>query len=164
MHSPMFLLVNLAVGGSWPGSPDATTGFPANMQIDYVRAYASGPEENIINGGASNDTFNFNFNLADATVSFSGNQVIVDGPSGSHTVLTGVETFVFTDGTVNDNDGDPLVNDLFYYSHNHDVWNAHVDADQHYHESWLARRTRSKRVLFDLVLSLAQSGREEGGC
>ena len=44
--------------------------------------------------------------------------MIVDGPSGSHTVLTSVETFVFTDGTVNNNDGDPLVDDLFYYSHN----------------------------------------------
>ena len=89
--------------------------------------------EDVINGG--NDKFSFNFKLTDATVSFSGNHVIVDGPSGSHTVLTGVETFVFTDGTVNNNDGDPLVDDLFYYSHNHDVWNAHVDADQHYHQS-----------------------------
>ena len=60
--------------------------------------------------------------------------MIVDGPDGSHTVLTGFNTYVFTDGTVNENDGDPLVDDLFYYSHNHDVWNAHVDADQHYHQ------------------------------
>ena len=88
--------------------------------------------EDVINGG--NGKFSFNFKLTDASVSFSGDQVIVDGPRGSHTVLSGVDTFVFTDGTVNDNDGDPLVNDLFYYSHNHDVWNAHVDADQHYHQ------------------------------
>ena len=40
---------------------------------------------------------------------------------------------MFTDGTVDNNDGDPLVDDLFYYSQNHDVWNAHVDADAHYH-------------------------------
>ena len=40
---PMFLLVNLAVGGpgSWPGAPDATTRFPAEMRVDYVRAYAA---------------------------------------------------------------------------------------------------------------------------
>jgi Matrixin len=95
-----------------------------------------------------NDKFSFNFKLTDATVSFSGNHVIVDGPSGSHTVLTGVDTFVFTDGIVNENDGDPLVDDLFYYSHNHDVWNAHVDADQHYHQfGW--HEGRDPDALFD---------------
>lgn len=35
----MYLLVNLAVGGNWPGSPDATTQFPATMEVDYVRTY-----------------------------------------------------------------------------------------------------------------------------
>ena len=48
-------------------------------------------------------------------------------------MLGGFERFVFTDGTVDNDDGDRLVDDLFYYSHNHDVWNAHADADQHYH-------------------------------
>jgi len=33
---PNFLLLNLAVGGSWPGSPDTTTPFPATMAVDYV--------------------------------------------------------------------------------------------------------------------------------
>jgi beta-glucanase (GH16 family) len=33
------LLVNLAVGGNWPGSPDASTRFPQTMQVDYVRVY-----------------------------------------------------------------------------------------------------------------------------
>jgi beta-glucanase (GH16 family) len=37
---PFYLLLNLAVGGTWPGDPDATTEFPATMKIDYVRAYA----------------------------------------------------------------------------------------------------------------------------
>ncbi len=35
----MYLLLNLAVGGTWAGSPDATTVFPASYEIDYVRAY-----------------------------------------------------------------------------------------------------------------------------
>ena len=34
-----FILLNLAVGGQWPGSPDASTPFPAEMLIDYVRIY-----------------------------------------------------------------------------------------------------------------------------
>jgi beta-glucanase (GH16 family) len=36
---PYFLLLNLAVGGNWPGDPNADTVFPARMKVDYVRAY-----------------------------------------------------------------------------------------------------------------------------
>ena len=36
---PHFLLLNLAVGGNWPGSPDAATAFPAQYVIDYVATY-----------------------------------------------------------------------------------------------------------------------------
>jgi beta-glucanase (GH16 family) len=35
-----FLLLNLAVGGQWPGNPDATTKFPQRLVADYVRVYA----------------------------------------------------------------------------------------------------------------------------
>jgi beta-glucanase (GH16 family) len=37
---PFFILLNLAVGGQWPKSPDATTRFPQQMLVDYVRVYA----------------------------------------------------------------------------------------------------------------------------
>lgn len=37
---PFYLIVNLAVGGYWPGDPDASTSFPANFYIDYVRCYS----------------------------------------------------------------------------------------------------------------------------
>jgi beta-glucanase (GH16 family) len=36
---PFFILLNLAVGGKWPGDPDATTVFPQQMLVDYVRVY-----------------------------------------------------------------------------------------------------------------------------
>ena len=36
-----FLLLNVAVGGGWPGNPDATTQFPQTMLVDYVRVYKS---------------------------------------------------------------------------------------------------------------------------
>lgn len=36
---PFFLLLNLAVGGDWPGAPDATTVWPQQMTIDWVRVY-----------------------------------------------------------------------------------------------------------------------------
>ena len=38
-HRPVYLLLNLAVGGHWPGPPDARTHFPAAMRIDWIRAY-----------------------------------------------------------------------------------------------------------------------------
>ena len=36
---PFFILLNVAVGGHWPGSPDGTTRFPQKMFVDYVRVY-----------------------------------------------------------------------------------------------------------------------------
>ncbi|HXI72116.1 MAG TPA: family 16 glycosylhydrolase [Verrucomicrobiae bacterium] len=37
---PQFLLLNVAVGGNWPGNPDGTTVFPQQMLVDYVRVYS----------------------------------------------------------------------------------------------------------------------------
>ena len=36
---PFFMVLNVAVGGDWPGSPDSTTVFPQKMYIDYIRVY-----------------------------------------------------------------------------------------------------------------------------
>ena len=36
---PFFIILNLAVGGYWPGNPDETTVFPQQMLVDYVRVY-----------------------------------------------------------------------------------------------------------------------------
>ncbi len=36
----MYLIANLAVGGSWPGAPDGSTIFPNQLEIDYIRVYA----------------------------------------------------------------------------------------------------------------------------
>ena len=38
---PQFVILNLAVGGDWPGNPDATTAFPGEMMVDYVRIYTN---------------------------------------------------------------------------------------------------------------------------
>lgn len=42
-NKPMYLLANLAVGGDWPGAPDATTPFPSDMLIDYIRVWQRTP-------------------------------------------------------------------------------------------------------------------------
>lgn len=39
-HGRMFILIDFAVGGEWPGNPDASTPFPASFDVDYVRAWA----------------------------------------------------------------------------------------------------------------------------
>lgn len=38
-NRPFYIILNMAVGGNLPGSPDATTVFPQRMIVDYVRVY-----------------------------------------------------------------------------------------------------------------------------
>lgn len=38
-NAPFFFIFNVAVGGNWPGSPDANTTFPQRMVVDYVRVF-----------------------------------------------------------------------------------------------------------------------------
>jgi lipopolysaccharide export system protein LptA len=116
-------------------------------------SYNAAPGSSAIDGGYGTDQITFGFRLVDATVTYSGNTVVIDGPS-SHTVLTGFETFVFTDGTVHNDDGNVLVDDLFYYSQNHDVWNAHVDAEAHYNSvGW--HENRDPNAFFSTLIYLS---------
>ncbi|GAA0134014.1 hypothetical protein YSY43_08540 [Paenibacillus sp. YSY-4.3] len=50
-QKPFFILLNMAVGGNWPGSPNASTPFPSQMLVDYVRVYQAASSPNIVNGG-----------------------------------------------------------------------------------------------------------------
>lgn len=38
-HHPFFIILNVAVGGNWPGYPNRTTVFPQKMYVDWVRVY-----------------------------------------------------------------------------------------------------------------------------
>ncbi|HLH07447.1 MAG TPA: glycoside hydrolase family 16 protein [Terriglobales bacterium] len=42
-NNNFFLILNLAVGGDWPGPPDASTPSPSQMLVDYVRVYKAAP-------------------------------------------------------------------------------------------------------------------------
>jgi beta-glucanase (GH16 family) len=44
---PFFIILNVAVGGDWPGNPDATTVFPQQMLVDYVRVYQRTTPSNV---------------------------------------------------------------------------------------------------------------------
>jgi len=112
------------------------------------------PGQERIDAGLGIDTITFAFRLVDASVTYEGNKVIIDGPTGSHTVLTGFEVFTFADGTVHNDDGSPLIDDLFYYSRYHDVWNAHLDADAHYNSlGW--HEGRDPDAFFSTVVYLS---------
>ncbi len=38
-----YILLNVAVGGNWPGAPDDGTAFPVTMEVDWVRVYSGTP-------------------------------------------------------------------------------------------------------------------------
>ena len=38
-QNPFFIIVNLAIGGNWPGPPDGTTIFPQHLYVDWIRVY-----------------------------------------------------------------------------------------------------------------------------
>jgi len=40
---PFHILLNIAVGGNFPGAPDATSVFPSTMEVDYIRVYSGEP-------------------------------------------------------------------------------------------------------------------------
>jgi len=44
-HQTFFIILNLAVGGNWPGYPDPTTTFPQYLEVDYIRVYQDIPTD-----------------------------------------------------------------------------------------------------------------------
>ena len=42
-HKPFYLLLNVAVGGNWPGFSIDNNAFPQEMKVDYVRVYQDNP-------------------------------------------------------------------------------------------------------------------------
>jgi beta-glucanase (GH16 family) len=49
-HNEFFIIMNLAVGGNWPGYPNASTVFPQTMKVDYIRVYKDDFPQPIIDG------------------------------------------------------------------------------------------------------------------
>ena len=79
-----FMILNLAVGGAWPGSPDATTVFPANLEVDYVRVYQKIQDFSIVGATTTEPNVNVNYSLqnlpAGVTVNWSlSNGTIISG-------------------------------------------------------------------------------------
>lgn len=49
------LLLNLAVGGNWPGGPDEATPFPAEMEVDFVRVFDCPDSPDLLKGCETKD-------------------------------------------------------------------------------------------------------------
>ena len=64
---PYFVLVNLAVGGQFPGNPDATTVFPQTIAVDYVRVSVRATGDAGADADASEDAATIDAADADAT-------------------------------------------------------------------------------------------------
>lgn len=97
---PMYLLANLAIGGKFPGSPDATTPAINNYEIDYIRVYqdASGS----LYGGSNDDVLEKQLG---SIFGLAGNDIIkggignntLDGGDGNDTLI-GVNSTVAQPG------------------------------------------------------------------
>jgi len=76
------------------------------------------------------DTFDFAFSAAQ--VEFRGNTALLTAPDGTVHDVSGLGRLTFSDGAIVREDGSPLVDDLFYYARNPDVWASKIDPEAHY--------------------------------
>ena len=99
------MLLNVAVGGLWPGSPDASTVFPQEMKVDWVRVYEHVPDPQPItfrvdlsqeNPGATDQVY-----VTGAFDNWSGNtHALTEGADGIWSVTLdlpqGIHEYKFT--------------------------------------------------------------------
>ncbi|WP_407531067.1 M10 family metallopeptidase C-terminal domain-containing protein [Methylobacterium oryzisoli] len=118
-----------------------------NPLLHYLlTGYDEGRQAPASGSMTSSDVATFHFRFADAMVSYdAAGQVSIDGPDGSHAVLAPgqVGVYRFQDGIIDTTHvgARELVDDLYYYAQNKDVWTAGLDAAAHYYASgWIEGR------------------------
>ena len=100
----MYLLANLAVGGSWAGSPDETTPETSSFDIDYIRVYQD--RKGLLEGGSADDTLH----RANGTISgLAGNDTLsltgkgdLFGGDGNDSLLGGAQGNILVGGRGSD--------------------------------------------------------------
>ena len=116
---------------------------PTVVGDDGDNVLAGTGENDLIKGLGGNDTAVFNVDFNSVKVVFEGTRIFIESAEGRDEV-SGIENFQFTDGVIHLDDGNPLVNDLFYFANNKDVWDAGIDAEAHYNSfGWLEGRDPS---------------------
>jgi beta-glucanase (GH16 family) len=89
---PQFFILNVAVGGDWPGNPDGTTIFPQQMLVDYVRVYKQTAPLAFSVGPQSNGSFTLSWptnivcHLQIQTNSLTGTWFDLGGPTNPFVV------------------------------------------------------------------------------
>ena len=76
---PFFVILNVAVGGHWPGYPDETTTFPQEMVVDYVRVYQAPDTSARYEAGFRDDTEGWTL----VQLPFAGFTRSADQPAGT---------------------------------------------------------------------------------
>jgi Ca2+-binding RTX toxin-like protein len=115
----------------------------SHLAINTKLVVQGGAGNDVLLGGAGEDTAVFNVDFNTVEVVFEDGTLFIQSAEGRDEV-SGIENLQFTDGTIRLNDGNPLVNDLFYFAANRDVWDAGIDADDHYNAvGWLEGRDPS---------------------
>ncbi len=99
LHSPMYMIANLAVGGHWPGPVNSTTPFPSSFKIDYIRVYqdaGTAPPSPPPPGGGTGVVLTADDTAGQSLTGGSGNDTIYAGHNSA--VMTGgggADSFVF---------------------------------------------------------------------
>ncbi|GJD92176.1 hypothetical protein BHAOGJBA_5729 [Methylobacterium hispanicum] len=119
------------------GANNLPVGFGDRQHFTYTAADAAGrtAESTLdiqLDGVRPQASASFDFSFTQAKVGLAGEALVLVGPDGVVTDVSGIDTLNFTDGQIQNNDGNRLVDDIYYYAKNLDVWQAHVDADLHY--------------------------------
>jgi hypothetical protein len=98
----------------------------------------------------------FNFNFVDTTLSYgTDGHTYLTGPGGAVYDVTRAGHLYFNDGHIDEVDGTPLVDDLYYDAMNHDVYLAGLDPDAHYAQYW--QTGRNPNAYFDTNYYLSQN-------
>jgi beta-glucanase (GH16 family) len=93
-HKPHYVLINLPIGGSWPGSPDITTVLPATLYCDYIRIYEM----------ENNNNYSQTYKLSDTALR-SGNPILKGWYADPEGIIFGNQYWIYP--TYSDDYGQP---------------------------------------------------------
>ncbi|AWN43005.1 Ig-like domain-containing protein [Methylobacterium durans] len=133
--------LTLAADGSYSyqaiGANNLTVGASPIEQFTYTVSdgrggFAEAQLEIRVVGEAPRAEQSFGFAFTAAKVALDGESLVLVGPDGVVHDVSGIDTLRFTDGTIQNNDGNRAVDDIFYYAKYLDVWRAGMDADDHF--------------------------------
>ena len=109
-HQPFFIILNCAVGGNWPGNPDASTVFPQYLYVDWVRVYSDSgappPSPGGLSATAGNQQVSLSWSAVSGATSYNVKRATVSG--GPYAIVgSGITATSYTDTAV--------INDTTYF-------------------------------------------------